>query len=68
MAVGTVKWFNAEKGYGFIMPESGGKDLFVHYSAIQGEGYKSLAEGQKVEYEETVGQKGPQATNVRTVA
>jgi CspA family cold shock protein len=67
MAAGTVKWFNADKGYGFITPDTGGKDLFVHYSAIQGEGRKSLAEGQKVEYEEAAGQKGPQATNVRVV-
>ena len=68
MAVGTVKRFNAEKGYGFITPDSGGKDLFVHASAIQGEGRKSLTEGQKVEYEETAGQKGPQATNVRVLS
>jgi CspA family cold shock protein len=68
MAVGTVKWFNAEKGYGFITPDSGTKDLFVHYSAIQSDGYKSLNEGQKVEYEETSGQKGPQASNVRILA
>ncbi len=67
MAVGTVKWFSAEKGYGFITPENGGKDLFVHFSAIQGDGYKSLNEGDKVEYEETQGRKGPQASNVRVV-
>ena len=67
MATGTVKWFNAEKGYGFITPEDGTKDLFVHFSAIQGEGYKSLNEGQKVEYEATQGQKGPQASNVRVI-
>ena len=67
MAVGTVKWFNADKGYGFITPETGGKDLFVHYSAIEGEGHRSLTEGQKVEYEEAAGQKGPQATKVRVV-
>jgi CspA family cold shock protein len=67
VASGTVKWFNAEKGYGFITPEDGGKDLFVHYSAIQAEGYKSLNEGQKVEYERTQGQKGPQASNVRVI-
>ncbi len=67
MATGTVKWFNSEKGYGFITPEDGSKDLFVHYSAIQGEGYKSLNEGQKVEYEATQGQKGPQASNVRVI-
>ena len=67
MAAGTVKWFNSEKGYGFITPEDGSKDLFVHFSGIQGEGYKSLNEGQKVEYEATQGQKGPQASNVRVV-
>ncbi len=65
MTVGTVKWFNADKGYGFITPEDGTKDVFVHFSAIQSEGYKSLNEGQKVEYEQTAGQKGPQAANVR---
>jgi CspA family cold shock protein len=65
MPVGIVKWFSAEKGYGFITPEGGGKDLFVHYSAIQADGYKSLNEGDKVEYEETQGRKGPQASNVR---
>ena len=67
MAVGTVKWFSAEKGYGFITPEEGSKDLFVHYSAIQGDGYKTLNEGDKVEYEETAGRKGPQASNVRVL-
>ena len=67
MAIGTVKWFNSEKGYGFITPEDGSKDLFVHFSAIQGDGYKTLNEGQKVEYEATQGQKGPQASNVRVV-
>ncbi|HEV2359104.1 MAG TPA: cold-shock protein [bacterium] len=67
MATGTVKWFNGEKGYGFITPETGGKDLFVHFSAIQGDGYKTLNEGQKVEYEATQGQKGPQASNVRVI-
>jgi len=65
MAVGTVKWFSAEKGYGFITPEQGSKDLFVHYSAIQGDGYKTLNEGDRVEYEETSGRKGPQASSVR---
>jgi cold shock protein len=64
MATGTVKWFNSEKGYGFITPSEGGKDLFVHFSAIQGEGYKSLPEGASVQYDEQQGDKGPQATNV----
>lgn len=64
MATGTVKWFNNSKGYGFIAPESG-KDVFVHHSAIQGEGYKSLDEGQAVEFEITNGPKGEQAQNVR---
>ena len=63
MAVGTVKWFNESKGYGFIESEDG-KDLFVHFSEIQGDGFKTLAEGQTVEFEEGEGQKGPQATKV----
>lgn len=67
MASGTVKWFNPEKGYGFITPDEEGKDLFVHYSAIQSDGFKTLNEGQKVEFEVTQGQKGPQAVNVRAV-
>lgn len=67
MAVGTVKWFNSEKGYGFITPEDGSKDLFVHFSGIDGDGYKSLNEGQKVEYQATQGQKGPQASKVRVI-
>ena len=67
MSVGVVKWFNAEKGYGFITPDDGSKDLFVHFSGIVGEGYKSLNEGQRVEYEGTQGQKGPQASNVRVI-
>ena len=67
MATGTVKWFNSGKGYGFITPEDGSKDVFVHFSGIEGEGYKSLNEGQKVEYTETQGQKGPQATGVRPI-
>src|SRR5919202_2869265 len=66
MATGVVKWFNSEKGYGFISQE-GGPDVFVHYSAIQGEGYRNLEEGQTVEFEVTQGQKGPQAENVRPV-
>ena len=61
--IGRVKWFNDSKGYGFIEQE-GGKDIFVHYTAIQGDGFKSLAEGQNVEFEITEGTKGPQATNV----
>ncbi|GAB2471159.1 MULTISPECIES: cold-shock protein [Promicromonospora] len=65
MAQGTVKWFNAEKGYGFITPDAGGQDLFVHYSAIQTDGYRTLDEGQPVEYEVGQGQKGPQAEQVR---
>jgi CspA family cold shock protein len=68
MATGTVKWFNSEKGYGFITPDDGGKDLFVHFSAIQAQGYKSLPEGEKVTYEAQQGDKGPQATNVTLVA
>jgi cold shock protein len=68
MATGTVKWFNADKGYGFITPDEGGKDLFVHFSAIQGSGYRSLAEGAKVEYEAQQGDKGPQAANVNLLA
>ena len=64
MAKGTVKWFNDQKGYGFITPEEGAKDLFVHHSSIQGEGFKSLKEGESVEFEQTEGDKGPQASNV----
>lgn len=65
MANGTVKWFNAEKGFGFIERENGDPDVFVHFSAIQTQGYRELAEGQKVEFEVTQGQKGPQAENVK---
>ncbi len=65
MPEGTVKWFNADKGYGFITPAEGGDDLFVHFSAIQTDGYKTLDEGQKVTFEVGQGQKGPQATDVR---
>ena len=65
MATGTVKWFSGEKGYGFITPDDGSTDVLVHFSAISGEGFKNLAEGQKVEYDVTQGQKGPQAANVR---
>jgi CspA family cold shock protein len=67
MATGTVKWFNGDKGYGFITPADGGKDLFVHFSAIQSQGYKSLDEGAQVEYEPQEGEKGPQAANVTVV-
>ncbi len=67
MATGIVKWFNDDKGYGFITPDDGGKDLFVHHSGVAGEGFKSLAEGAKVEFEPSEGQKGPQATNVRAL-
>jgi len=66
MAQGTVKWFSDEKGYGFISPDEGGEDLFVHHSGIAGTGFKSLEEGDKVSYEATQGQKGMQADNVST--
>jgi cold shock protein len=64
MAQGTVKWFNSEKGFGFIAPDDGSGDVFVHYSEIQGNGFKSLEENQRVEYSVGQGQKGPQATGV----
>ena len=65
VATGTVKWFNGQKGYGFIAPEDGGEDVFVHHSNIDSEGYRNLDEGQQVEYEPGQGKKGPEATKVR---
>jgi CspA family cold shock protein len=67
MATGTVKWFNDDKGFGFITPDEGGKDLFVHFSGIAGNGFRSLAEGTRVEYEAEQGDKGPKAVNVSVV-
>jgi len=65
MAAGTVKWFNDAKGFGFISPEAGGEDLFAHFSAIQGQGFKTLKEGQRVTFDVTTGPKGQQASNIR---
>ena len=67
METGTVKWFNDSKGFGFITPDGSGADLFAHFSEIQGSGFKSLAEGQKVRFETGMGQKGPQAKNIQPV-
>lgn len=67
MATGTVKWFSDEKGFGFITPDEGDKDLFVHHTAIQGEGYRSLAEGSRVSYETEASDKGPKAVNVQAI-
>lgn len=67
MAQGTVKWFNAEKGFGFIEQDGGGADVFVHYSAIESSGYRSLEEGQRVEFDVTQGQKGPQAEKLHGI-
>lgn len=67
METGTVKWFNDAKGYGFITPDGGGEDLFAHFSEIQGDGFKSLQEGQKVSFATKDGQKGKQASNIRAI-
>ena len=68
MAKGTVKWFSDQKGYGFITPEDGKRDVFVHFSALEGEGFKTLAEGQEVEFETSMGPKGEQASKVRKIS
>ena len=65
MATGTVKWFNESKGFGFISPSDGSKDVFVHYSAIVGDGFRTLSEGQQVTYDVEMGPKGPQAANIK---
>lgn len=67
METGTVKWFNDAKGFGFITPDGSGQDLFAHFSEIRADGFKSLAEGQKVSYVAGMGQKGPQATNIKPI-
>ena len=67
MATGTVKWFSDEKGFGFITPDDGQKDLFVHYTGIESDGYKSLPEGSKVTYDAEAGDKGPKAVNVQSI-
>ncbi len=67
MATGTVKWFNSEKGFGFIAPDEGGPDVFAHFRAIAGDGFRSLEEAQRVEYDVEQGAKGPQAANIRAV-
>lgn len=68
MPTGTVKWFNNAKGYGFIVPEEGGEDLFAHFSAVNMDGYKTLSAGDQVQFEVTVGDKGPQATDIVPIA
>jgi CspA family cold shock protein len=67
MATGTVKWFNSEKGFGFIAPDDGSRDVFAHFSAISGSGYRSLEENQRVEFETEEGPKGPQAADIRAI-